>query len=123
VNNDGHADIYSLDMLPDNNKRQKELMWADNYDIYFEMVRNGLHHQFMRNMLHLNNGVGKFSEVGQLAGISNTDWSWSALFADYDNDGLQDLFVSNGYKRDYTNSDFAKYRANQLLAKNSGRQT
>jgi enediyne biosynthesis protein E4 len=123
VNNDGLPDIYSLDMLPDNNKRQKELMWADNYDIYNEMVRNGLHHQFMRNMLHLNNGKGTFSEIGQLAGLSNTDWSWSALFADYDNDGLQDLFVSNGYKRDYTNNDFAKYRANQLLAKNSGKKS
>ena len=123
VNNDGLTDIYSLDMLPDNNKRQKELMWADNYDIYYQMAQNGLHHQFMRNMLHLNNGTGKFSEIGQLAGISNTDWSWAALFADYDNDGLQDLFVSNGYKRDYTNSDFAKYRANQLLAKEAGRQT
>ena len=123
VNNDGLTDIYSLDMLPDNNKRQKELMWADNYDIYHEMVRNGLHHQFMRNMLHLNNGKGYFSEIGQLAGVSNTDWSWSALFADYDNDGLQDLFVSNGYKRDYTNNDFAKYRANQLLAKNAGQKS
>ncbi len=123
INNDGLSDIYSLDMLPDNNKRQKELMWADNYDIYHEMVRNGLHHQFMRNMLHLNNGAGAFSEIGQLAGISNTDWSWAALFADYNNDGLQDLFVSNGYKRDYTNSDFVKYRANQLLAKNSGQRS
>jgi enediyne biosynthesis protein E4 len=120
INNDGLSDIYSLDMLPDNNKRQKELMWADNYDIYTEMVRNGLHHQFMRNMLHLNNGQGPFSEIGQLAGISNTDWSWSALFADYDNDGFQDLFVSNGYKRDYTNSDFAKYRADQMLTKQAG---
>jgi enediyne biosynthesis protein E4 len=121
VNNDGLPDIYSLDMLPEDNKRQKELMWADNYDTYREMVRNGLHHQFMRNMLHLNNGSGYFSEVGQLAGVSNTDWSWAALFADYDNDGLQDLFVSNGYKRDYTNADFAKYRANQLAIKNAGK--
>jgi hypothetical protein len=120
INNDGLPDIYSLDMLPDNNKRQKELMWPDNYDVYHEMVRNGLHHQFMRNMLHLNNGIGAFSEIGQLAGVSNTDWSWTALFADYDNDGLQDLFVSNGYKRDYTNSDFVKYRANQLFAKDAG---
>ncbi len=123
VNNDGLPDIYSLDMLPDNNKRQKELIWADNYDIYFEMVKNGLHHQTMRNMLHLNNGFGAFSEVGQVAGVSNTDWSWSALFGDYDNDGLQDLFVSNGYKRDYTNNDFVKYRADQMAAKEYGRQS
>lgn len=123
INNDGLSDIMSLDMLPDNNKRQKEMLWAEGYDIYGEMLRAGLHRQFMRNMLHLNNGNGTFSEIGQLAGVSNTDWSWAALFADFDNDGLQDLFVSNGYKRDYTNNDFAKYRANQMLDKERGLKT
>jgi enediyne biosynthesis protein E4 len=122
VNNDCLPDIFTLDMLPDNNRRQKELFWPEQFDIYTEMVKNGLHHQFMRNMLHINNGGGAFSEVGQLAGISNTDWSWSALFADYDNDGLQDLFVSNGYKRDYTNNDFLKYRADHMMAKEIGRR-
>ncbi len=122
VNNDGWMDIMTLDMLPDNNKRQKELLWLDQYDIYTTMKKNGLHYQVMRNMLHLNNGKGFFSEIGQLAGISNTDWSWSALFADYDNDGFQDLFVSNGYKRDFTNNDFLKYRANQILAQKYGKR-
>jgi len=116
VNNDGFSDILTLDMLPDNNQRQKELFWPEQYDVYTEMVSNGLHHQFMRNMLHLNNGAGQFSEIGQFSGISNTDWSWAALFADYDNDGFQDLFVSNGYKRDYTNNDFLKYRADQMTS-------
>ena len=60
-------------------------------------------------MLHINNGNNTFSEIGQLAGISNTDWSWSPLFADYDNDGWKDLFVTNGYLRDYTNMDFIMY--------------
>jgi enediyne biosynthesis protein E4 len=122
VNNDGYPDIMTLDMLPDNNHRQKELLWAEQYDVYQEMVRNGLHHQFMRNMLHLNNGNGTFSEIGQFAGVSNTDWSWSALFADYDNDGLQDLFVSNGYKRDYTNNDFLKYRADKMTIGAGGKR-
>jgi hypothetical protein len=122
VNNDGLPDIITLDMLPDNNHRQKELLWPDQYDIYSEMVRNGLHHQYMRNMLHLNNGNGSFTEIGQLAGLSNTDWSWSALFADYDNDGLQDVFISNGYKRDYTNNDFLKYRADKMMAQEVGRK-
>src|SRR5258707_823628 len=68
----------------------------------------------MRNMLHLNQGVDqqgnlRFSEIGQLAGVSNTDWSWAGLFADFDNDGWKDLFISNGYLRDYTDMDFLKY--------------
>jgi hypothetical protein len=63
----------------------------------------------MRNMLHINNGNNTFSEIGQLAGISNTDWSWAPLFADFDNDGWKDLFITNGYLRDYTNLDFIMY--------------
>ena len=115
VNNDGLMDIFSLDMLPESNKRQKELLWPNKYDVYSAMVKNGLHHQYMRNMLHLNNGDGSFSEIGQLAGISNTDWSWSSLFADLDNDGFQDLFVSNGFKREFINNDFLKYKADLLM--------
>jgi hypothetical protein len=122
INNDGYEDIFSVDMLPEGNKRQKELFWPDRYDVYAGMVKNGLHHQYMRNMLHLNNGDGSFSEIGQIAGISNTDWSWSPLFADYDLDGFQDLFVSNGYKRDVTNNDFLKYRADISLKLKQGKQ-
>lgn len=108
-NNDGLIDIYTLDMLPEDNRRQKLLMSPDNYEKYQFMVNVGLHHQYMRNMLHLNQGNGRFSEIGQIAGVSNTDWSWAALLADFDNDGWKDLFVSNGYRRDYTNLDFLKY--------------
>ena len=79
------------------------------------MVDNGFHHQLMRNMLQLNNGNGTFSEVGQLAGISNTDWSWAALLADYNNDGQKDLFVTNGYGRDMINRDFMKFYANERM--------
>ncbi|WP_332910436.1 CRTAC1 family protein [Algoriphagus boritolerans] len=74
----------------------------------------GLHHQLMRNMLQLNNGNGTFSEVGQAAGISTTDWSWTPLFADFDNDGYTDLFVSNGFLKDFTNLDFINYRQQVL---------
>lgn len=126
VNNDGRMDILSLDMLPEDNQRQKELHWPDKYDVYQAMVKNGLHHQYMRNMLHLNRGNGTdslpfFSEIGQLAGVSNTDWSWSALLADYDNDGLQDLFITNGFKRAFTNNDFLVYQADLLAKKKAGK--
>jgi hypothetical protein len=108
-NNDGLPDIISLDMLPEDNKRQKLLQLQENYEIFELMQQQGLHRQYMRNMLHLNNGDGTFSEIGQLAGVSNTDWSWTPVFADLDNDGYKDLFISNGYLRDYTNKDFLKY--------------
>ncbi|WP_375585347.1 VCBS repeat-containing protein [Cyclobacterium xiamenense] len=117
VNNDGLPDLFTLDMLPEDNKRQKLLYGPENYEQYALMVMEGFYHQNMRNMLHLNQGVGLFSEIGQLAGISNTDWSWAAFFADFDNDGWKDLFVSNGYFRDYTNRDFLKYKGDYYFSK------
>ena len=109
VNNDGHDDIFTLDMIPESNHRQKLLLAPDNFAKFNLNVKSGFYYQYMRNMLHVNNGNGDFSEVGQMQGISNTDWSWAALFADFDNDGWKDLFVSNGYYHDYTNMDFIKY--------------
>ena len=115
VNNDLLPDIFTLDMLPEDNRRQKLLMAPDNYEKFAFNLRVGFGYQYMRNMLQLNQGnrgsghIPVFSEAGQLAGISNTDWSWSALFADYDNDGWKDLYITNGYLRDYTNLDFLKY--------------
>lgn len=117
VNNDALPDIFTLDMLPEDNERQKLLYGPDNYEHYALMVLNGFYFQNMRNMLHLNNGDGTYSEIGQFAGISNTDWSWAPLFADYDNDGLKDLFVTNGYYRDYTNRDFLKYKGDYYFEK------
>ncbi|KEO73237.1 VCBS repeat-containing protein [Anditalea andensis] len=114
INNDGLIDIFTLDMLPEDNRRQKLLMAPDNYEKFDFMVNMGFHHQYMRNMLHINNGNGTFSEIGQIAGISNTDWSWAPLFADFDNDGWKDLYITNGYQRDYTNLDFLKYMGNYV---------
>ena len=117
MNNDGLPDIFSVDMLPEDNHRQKLLFAPDNYAQYDLRIRSGFHPQYMRNMLHLNNGDGTFSEIGQLAGISNTDWSWAPLFADYDNDGWKDLLVTNGFVRDYSNLDFSKYAGDHLQKK------
>lgn len=114
VNNDGLPDIFTLDMLPEDNKRQKLLSGMDNYEAFNINLRNGFYYQYVRNMLHINNGNGTFSEVGQLAGISNTDWSWAPLFADYDNDGWKDLFITNGFMRDFTNMDVLKYNENYM---------
>ncbi|OQP61332.1 RNA-binding protein [Niastella vici] len=108
-NNDALPDIITLDMLPEDNRRQKLLQLQENYESFALMVNQGLNPQYMRNMLQLNNGDGNFSEIGQLAGVSSTDWSWCPLFADYDNDGYKDLFITNGYLRDYTNKDFLRY--------------
>lgn len=113
INNDLLPDIMTTDMLPEDNKRQKLLFGPEKYEAYLSMLKNGIQPSFMRNMLQLNNGDGTFSEIGQLSGISNTDWSWSVLFADYDNDGFKDIFLSNGYLRDYTNMDFMKYYADE----------
>jgi hypothetical protein len=120
VNNDSYDDIITLDMLPESNHRQKEFYWPDKYDVYQAMVKNGLHHQFMRNVLQVNNGDGTFTEAGQLAGISNTDWSWASLFADLDNDGLLDIFITNGFKRNFTSNDFLRYKADLSLKAQKG---
>ncbi len=113
-NNDGKTDVFVLDMLPEDNHRQKLLRGGNNYDKYTMRAQHGFHRQQMRNTLQLNNGNDSsgtpiFSEIGQMAGISATDWSWSPLLADFDNDGWKDLFISNGILRDMTNLDFVKY--------------
>ena len=122
VNNDALPDIVTVDMLAEDNRRQKLLKGPENYAYYEQMRERGFHEQYMYNMLHINNGsvswgrtaqdvrqAVSFTEIGQLAGISNTDWSWAPLFADFDNDGFKDLFVTNGYLRDYTNLDFLEF--------------
>ncbi|RIW18552.1 RNA-binding protein [Algoriphagus lacus] len=114
INNDGLLDIFTLDMLPEDNKRQKLLLSPDNFEMFQLNLDRGFYYQYMRNMLHVNAGDGTFQEVGQLSGISNTDWSWSALFSDLDLDGWKDLYVTNGYLRDYNNQDFLKYMDNYV---------
>ncbi len=115
-NNDSKVDIVVLDMLPEDNFRQKMMFNQPNDDRFQVDLRYGYDPQYVRNTLQLNNGFTpdgqpSFSEIGQLAGVSNTDWSWSALFVDLDNDGYRDLLITNGYAKDVTDLDYVSYRA------------
>jgi len=121
-NNDGLVDLVTLDMLPEDNKTIKMHSGQENFDKFQFLFNQGFYFQYSRNMLQKNNGDGTFSEVGQLSGVSNTDWSWSALFGDYDNDGYKDLFVTNGYVKDYTEMDFMKYSIDRLIRSKAGEQ-
>ncbi|MEO6547196.1 MAG: VCBS repeat-containing protein [Ferruginibacter sp.] len=119
-NNDALPDLVELDMLPEGNHAQKMHMGMDGFDQYNLLFQQGMPFQYMKNCLQKNNGDGTFSEIGQLAGVSNTDWSWSPLLCDFDNDGLKDLFISNGYKRDNTDIQFVKYSMDQSLKMQQG---
>jgi enediyne biosynthesis protein E4 len=112
INNDGLLDIYVTDMLPEDNYRLKLTSSFEGWDVYQAKLKNDYHHQFMRNMLHLNNGNGTFSDIGQMAGVARTDWSWSALIADFDLDGYKDIHVTNGLARDVTSQDYISFLAN-----------
>jgi hypothetical protein len=112
-NNDSHIDIAVLDMMPPDNFRQKNMFApTENYDLYHTNISRGYELQVVRNTLQLNRGDGSFSEIGQMAGIYQTDWSWAPLFGDFDNDGFKDLFVSNGYGKDITDMDFVDFHRN-----------
>ncbi len=118
-NNDGLPDLATVDMLPDDPALLKMHSGPDNWKKFDQLFKQGFYFQSMRNMLHLNNGAmypnlvidngTTFSEIGQLAGISNTDWSWGVLMADFDNDGWKDMVITNGYVKDYTDMDFLNF--------------
>jgi hypothetical protein len=114
-NNDGRTDIVSLDMLPEREDILKTSAITESFDIYNRRIEAGYHPQYARNALQLNRGEGRFSEIGYLAGVSATDWSWSALFADLDNDGRKDLFVSNGIFRRPNDMDYINYVGNEAV--------
>ncbi|MEM8968645.1 MAG: VCBS repeat-containing protein, partial [Bacteroidota bacterium] len=105
VNNDGFPDLMTLDMNPEDYVRSKTTMAMTSVDQFELMVEKGYHYQYMHNMLQLNNGNGTFSEIAQMAGIGNTDWSWSLLSADFDLDGYNDVYVTNGVYRDVIDRD------------------
>jgi enediyne biosynthesis protein E4 len=120
INNDMLTDIVTLDMLPEYNERRKTSFSFMNYERYESERAMGYEPEFMRNMLQLNNGsrfsgdtsIPLFSETGRLAGIDATDWSWSVLLADFNNDGWKDMHITNGIGRDFINADFLEFSSN-----------
>ncbi|WP_339925612.1 VCBS repeat-containing protein [uncultured Cyclobacterium sp.] len=115
-NNDGKIDLIEVDMLPPTNYRQKLMFGTTGHDRFTSEIKSGYEPQYMRNTLQLNRGINveglpQFSEISFLAGVFATDWSWAPLWADWDNDGWKDLFITNGYPRDITNRDFVDYRS------------
>jgi enediyne biosynthesis protein E4 len=109
LNNDGYPEVFSTDMLPQDDYRLKTLIAFETYDVYKLRLKNGYYHQFMRNMLHKNNRDGTFSEIGNMAAVDATDWSWGALLADFNNDRYKEIFVCNGIYKDLINQDFIEY--------------
>ena len=110
-NNDGWTDLFQLDMNAADNFRSKANMSSMNPEVFYQSVSLGLHHQYMQNSLQINQGnlTGNnpsFSNIARWSGVSSTDWSWGGLFADFDNDGWKDLYVTNGIRRDVNNKDF-----------------
>lgn len=110
IDNNGKPDIMVLDMRPEDNERQKLIISSTGHDRFQIMLNAGYQPQYSRNTLQLNMGEGKFSEIGNMAGISSTDWSWSSLFGDYNNDGFKDLYVTNGFLRDLGDLDYIHYQ-------------
>ena len=109
INNDGLLDVMVLDMLPADEKIRKQSGGEDDYDLFKLKLKYGYNYQFVRNTLQLNLGGGIFSEIGQLSGVSSTDWSWSPLFCDVDNDGWKDLFITTGIYRRANDLDYVKF--------------
>src|SRR5688572_4778686 len=122
INNDGLQDIITLDMLPEGNYLQKMHNGAENFDKFQLLFNSGFFNQYSRNMLQLNRGDGSFDEVGQYSGISNTDWSWAPLAADFDDDGKKDIFITNGYVKDYTDMDYIKYNVDIIMERDPEQQ-
>src|SRR5688572_11070486 len=117
INNDGLEDIMVSEMLPEDYKRSKVSMPSMDVPGFYAIVNGGMHKQYMHNALHLNQGNLFFSEISQLSGVAKTEWSWSCLMSDFDNDGKRDIFVANGYKRDVFDGD-AKEKLNAYVRGN-----
>ena len=118
INGDAYPEIFVTDMLPSTEKRLKTKTTFEDWNKYQYNVKNGYYHQFIRNMLHLNHGDGSFSDIGRLAGVHATDWSWGALIFDMDLDGRKDIFVANGIYQDLTDQDYLSFVSDENTVRN-----
>lgn len=114
INNDGHSDLVTTDMLPEGNYRQKQLRRGNNYDEFEKVVKYGYGYQYVKNVLQLNNGNGSFSDISYYTGTAFSDWSWGVMMNDFDNDGLKDIYIANGYMRDITDMDYVRFRMDSV---------
>ena len=119
INNDGLVDVLSLEMLPETNMRKKRMLSGNEYYNYTNAAKFGYQHQYIRNVLQVNNGTHvngqpQFSEVALMSGLYQTDWSWCPLVADFDNDGFRDIVITNGLPRDVTDLDYISYDNGQV---------
>ena len=117
INNDGHNDIFITDMLPEKEQRVKSVMEFEGYNVFNLKQNKDFGQQYIQNTLQLNNGNGTFSEVAYYSGVDATDWSWAGLMFDMDNDGLKDIFITNGINHDLTDLDFVDFFANEIVQK------
>jgi len=117
INNDGNIDIFITDMLPEGDERTKSVMEFEGYNIFKLKQSKDFSQQYIQNTLQLNNGNNTFSEVAYFSGVAKTDWSWSGLIFDMDNDGFKDIFVTNGINNDLTDLDFVDFFANEIIQK------
>ncbi len=125
INNDGLVDVVALDMNPQDNYRKKMMMNPNNYQTYLNNEFYGYQYQYVRNTLQLNQGprisskdsIGApmFSEIAFLSGIAETDWSWTPLVADFDNDSYRDIVITNGFPKDVTDHDFISFRNHAMM--------
>ena len=115
VNNDGYFDVITLDMYPEDEKVEKSSMGEDPFEIYEHKLQYGFFNQYSRNCLQINLAGRKFSDVAVLAGVAATDWSWAPLLADYDNDGVKDLFVTNGIVKRPNDLDYIKFASTDSM--------
>lgn len=117
INNDGNAEIFITDMLPESDQRVKSVMEFEGYNIFKLKQSKDFYQQYIQNTLQLNNGNGSFSEIAYYSGVDATDWSWAGLLFDMDNDGYRDIYVTNGINHDLTDLDFIDFFANEIIQK------